>query len=124
MFSWWRIEESEEARGFSIVFRMGHLEQTPNLSNGGLHLPYAEDGLYQREPPRTMSACEAVAFGDAMDGFLSGPKEIGTKMRVKIGPCVGPAIEKGFGVLGLGQHAFADLYGRGFVPVRGMSFIR
>ena len=71
-----------------------------------------------------MSAREAVAFGDAMDGFRSGPNEISMKLRVKIGPCVGPAIEKGFGVLGLGQHAFADLYWRGFGPVRGMSFIR
>ena len=57
----------------------------PNLSSGGLRLPYSEDGLYQRDPPRTFSACGAVSPGDVLDGGPSGPKKIVAKSHVNWG---------------------------------------
>ena len=57
----------------------------PNLSNGGKHLPYSEDGMRSFPPPSTFSACEAVSLGDARDGILSDPKEIILKLHANWG---------------------------------------
>ena len=56
-----------------------------DLPNGGFHLPFAEDGPYHFEPPHSFPACKAATLKDAMDGFLSGPKEIFTKLHVNWG---------------------------------------
>ena len=53
-----------------------------NLSNGGLHVPFAEDGLYQSDPPPTFAAREAVALGDAPDPSASGQKKVAMKLHV------------------------------------------
>ena len=60
----------------AAFFEWSSTEGHPNLPNGGLHLPFPEDGLYQFEPPRTFSACQAVTLGDALDRCLSDPNEI------------------------------------------------
>ena len=35
-------------------------DKRPDLSNVGIHLPAAEDGLYRFEPPEIVSACKAI----------------------------------------------------------------
>ena len=43
------------------------------------------DGLYSFESPRTVSACDAVTLGDAMDSCPSDPKKIIAELRVDWG---------------------------------------
>ena len=64
------------------LFGWAFVNWRPNLSNGGFHLPYTEDGLYQFDPPRTFSACKVVTMGDTLDGRLSGPNKIVMKLHV------------------------------------------
>ena len=53
-----------------------------NISSGGLRLPSAEDGLYQSDPPRALSACKAVTLRGATDKCLSKPKKISVKLHL------------------------------------------
>ena len=53
----------------------------PDLSNGELHLPLTEDGLYRLEPSRVFSARTAVTMGDARDYSASGPGGIFAKLH-------------------------------------------
>ena len=57
----------------------------PILPNGGPHLPYAEEALYQFDLPRTFSACKAVALGDALEDCR--------EVALESGSCVGATIE-------------------------------
>ena len=57
-------------------FEWAFTNKRPNLPEGGLNPPYAEDGLYQFEP-RTL--------GDAMDGCPSDPKETIMKFHTNWG---------------------------------------
>ena len=41
--------------------------------------------MYQFEPPRAISVCKAVTFGDALNGCQSDPKKIATKLHVSWG---------------------------------------
>ena len=43
-------------------------------------VPWAADGLYQFDPPRTFTARKAIALGDASDGCLPGAEKIVTKL--------------------------------------------
>ena len=54
-------------------------KKRPELSNGGLHLPYTVD------PPHTFPACKAAALGDASDGCPSDPEEIVMQLNVNRG---------------------------------------
>ena len=47
------------------------LDKRPDLSNGGLHLPFSEDGLRRLEPPRVFSACAAATLGGTRDKSAS-----------------------------------------------------
>ena len=75
----------------------------PALPRGGLHFPCAEDGLNHIGPPVTPSACKAVAFGDAVNPRLSGPKKI-DEVAFSFGLCLGAVIETCDGGLGRGDH--------------------
>ena len=57
----------------------------PDLSDGGLHLPHAQGGLYRFETPRTFAAYKAVPLGVAQDSNLTDPKKIATKLHVNWG---------------------------------------
>ena len=57
----------------------------PDLSNGGLHLPFTEDGLLRFGPPRTFSANAAATLEGARDDSVSGPRQITMKLHVKWG---------------------------------------
>ena len=46
----------------------------PNLENGGIRLPFTDEGLCSFAPPRTFAACKAVTLGDAWDGNSPDPK--------------------------------------------------
>ena len=50
--------------------------ERPISPNGGSRLSYEEDGLYQFDPPLTLSACRAAIVGDAADSRLPDPKDI------------------------------------------------
>ena len=56
-----------------------------NLSNGGSHLPVAEDALYRFEPPETFPACEDVTLWDSSDGCLAYPKKIIAELHANWG---------------------------------------
>ena len=56
-----------------------------NLSNGGIPLPSAGGGVRRFTPPRTFSACEAVALGNARVGALPDPDKILMTLHVKRG---------------------------------------
>ena len=91
-------------------FEWAFVGNTPNLSNGGLHLPYAEAELYQFEPPHASSGCKAAALGDSMDGCLSGPKKIVMKLHVSRGHASAHQLKR---VLVDSIGAFAHLCGCG-----------
>ena len=55
--------------------------KSPNLDNGGIRLPFAEDGMCSFTPLRVSLACKAISFGDARDGTLSDPEKIITKLH-------------------------------------------
>ena len=57
----------------------------PGVSNGGSRPPYAEDCLYQYDPPETCPACTAAALGFLADSRLLYPKEIITQLHVSSG---------------------------------------
>ena len=59
--------------------------ERPNPDNGGIRLPFTEDGVCSFIAPRTFSARKAVSSGDARDGALSDPKKIITKLHVNRG---------------------------------------
>ena len=63
-------------------FERAFVNKRPNLSKGGIHFPYTEDGLYPFNRPSPCPACKAVTLGDASDGCLWGPEEIVMKLRV------------------------------------------
>ena len=51
------------ARGPKVAapyFEWALKDKRPDLSNVGIHLPAAEDGLYRFEPPEIVSACKAI----------------------------------------------------------------
>ena len=48
-------------------FVWSFVEERPDLSDGGLHLPLKESGLIRFAPPKKFSACAAVTLGDAQD---------------------------------------------------------
>ena len=54
----------------------------PDLSDGGLHVPYSPDVLFRFETPHTFAACKAVTLRDARDGSLTDPKKIAMKLHV------------------------------------------
>ena len=66
----------------ALYFEWALLENRPDLSNGGLHLPVSEDGLYRFGPTRVFSASTAVALGGALDGCASGPRKVITELHV------------------------------------------
>ena len=70
----------------ATYFGRAFTKKSPNLPNGGLHIPYTEDGLSNFEPPRPLSTCKAVTLGDATDGCLSDPKKVIMKLHVSSGP--------------------------------------
>ena len=57
----------------------------PDLSDGGLQLPFTESGLIRFAPPREFSACTAVTLGDAQDDNISDPKKIIMKLHANWG---------------------------------------
>ena len=57
-------------------------QEAPDLSDGGLHLPYTPDGPYHFEPPITFANRKAVTLGGAENCRLRGPKKIVTKLHV------------------------------------------
>ena len=56
----------------------------PNLPNGGLRFPHAEDGPFTSDLPPTFSACRAVALGDAADPGSMARKKIATELFVNL----------------------------------------
>ena len=78
----WRSRLAENPTSAASYFELALSKKRPNLSNGGLPLSYAEDGLYNSEHPHSFSTSKAVTLGDARDGCLSDPKEIITKLHV------------------------------------------
>ena len=61
------------------------IHKTPDLPNGGVHLTYAEDGLYLFPPSKSFSASKAATMGASRDGCLAGPKKIVMKFHVNWG---------------------------------------
>ena len=104
-------------------FKWAFTNTRPDFPNGGLRLPNRWYGMYQFEPLPPFSACRAATSGDAMDGWLSGPKEIVMELHVNWGHACGATVETGCCGLGWGQHALANLCGRGPGTVRGMPLI-
>ena len=78
----------------------------PNLSDGGIHLLFTEDGTRSLAPPAALLACKAVALGDARDGVLSGPVEDHSAMASELGPRVSSADPAEIG--GFRQRQFAS----------------
>ena len=58
------------------------IRNAPNLSNGGLHLPYTEDGSGPLQPPMTFSAYKSATLGDSGDGRPTGPAKSVMKLHV------------------------------------------
>ena len=63
-------------------FLCAFVNERPDFPNGGLHLPSTVDGLYCWAPPRTLSACKAVSFGDARCRSPSDPENIMMELHV------------------------------------------
>ena len=68
--------------------------KSPYLSNGGLHFPFAADGVCRFEPHQTFSAGMTVTLGDRKDGCLSGPKKIIVKLQVNLGPTLAGRLKR------------------------------
>ena len=66
-------------------FEWSFVEELPDLSDGGLHLPIVESGLIRFSPPREFSACTAVTLGDAQGDGISDPKKISMKLHANWG---------------------------------------
>ena len=61
------------------------VKKNPNVSNGGLHLPFAAHGMCRFEPLQNSWACTGVPLGDAMDGCLADTKKITMELHVNWG---------------------------------------
>ena len=66
-------------------FELGTSAERPNFSGAGMHLSFAEHGLYQFDPPSTLKACKAVALGDALDPGPSDPGKIAIDLHANWG---------------------------------------
>lgn len=84
----------------ATYFGLAFAAKRPDLSNGRLHLPYSEGGIFRFEPPRTSSDCRAVTsggrFGWAAFGSQGNHHEVPRELR----PCFGSTVETGFGGFG------------------------
>ena len=58
------------------------MQKRPDLSNGGLRLPFTADGPLPFVPRKDFSACTAGTLGYARDDSLSDPREIIMKLHV------------------------------------------
>ena len=94
-------------------FDWSFVEELPDLSDGGLHLPLVGSGLIRFSPPREFSACTAVALGDAQDDGISDPQKISLKLHANLGACVGDAIETSPGGLWWWHVSRGEPRGRG-----------
>ena len=86
-----------KVRGLAVslsYFEWSFANRRLKLPNGGLRWLYTEDGLFQFDPPRMSSACEAATLGDESDGCLSGPKKIVMKLQVNWGHASGQQLER------------------------------
>ena len=63
-------------------FEWSLLGKRPDLSDGGLHLPFLEGGPLRSVPPKDFSACTAVTLGDARDINISDPRRIIMELHV------------------------------------------
>ena len=60
-------------------------KKSPNLSNGGSHLPCVADGVCYLEPPQTFSACTAFSPAEARGRCPPDPKKIAMKLYANRG---------------------------------------
>ena len=61
------------------------MDQRPDLSDGGLHLPLKESGLLRFSTPKKFVACTAVTLRDAQDEGAEDPKKIIMKLHANWG---------------------------------------
>ena len=61
------------------------VQRAADLSDGGLHLPYTQDGPYHFEPPLTFAARKAATLGGAENCRLPNPKKLAMKLHVSWG---------------------------------------
>ena len=61
------------------------MDQRPDLSDGGLHLPLKESGLLRFSTPKKFVACTAVTLRDAQDEGVEDPKKIIMKLHANWG---------------------------------------
>ena len=79
---------ADSASIFEIV------KKFPDLSHGGLHQSYTEDGPYQFEPRHAFSDCKAGTPEDSMDGCLSDPEKTVAKLHVNWGHASARQLER------------------------------
>ena len=69
----------------AIYFVWALSQERLDLSNGGLHLPFTEDGPFRSVPPEDFSARTAVALENTRDGGASDPQKVISKLRANWG---------------------------------------
>ena len=60
----------------------GCTRKRPDLDNGGIRLPFTEDGMCSCTPPRTFRASKAATLRGARGGTPSDPRESIMKLHV------------------------------------------
>ena len=73
--------------GVGLVFHL--VQKFPDVSDGGLHLPDAPDGLRQFETPLTFAAREEVSLAEAKEWLPEGTEEVCHDVACELGSCVG-----------------------------------
>ncbi len=58
------------------------MDQRPDLSDGGLHLPLKESGLLRFSTPKKFAACAAATLREAQDEGDADLKKIIMKLQV------------------------------------------
>ena len=85
-FSPGRIEECASPARIEASASFSHIVQkAPDLSDGGPHLPYTQDGLHHFETPLSFAACKAVTLEDAVGCILTDPEKIVLRLHVDWG---------------------------------------
>ena len=80
-----RVESRRGSRTSASLAECAFRSKRPDLSNGGLQLAFAEDGMRSFTPQLTSPACKAATLGVARGGAPLDPRKIIVKLHVNGG---------------------------------------
>ena len=80
-----RPKRTRDPQFSASYFEWSLIDQRPDLSDGGLHLPLKESGLLRFATPKKFVACTAATLREAQDEGAADPKKIIMKLHANWG---------------------------------------